>query len=408
VIWIDAICINQNDVQERNEQVGMMGDIYRKCTDVVAWLGDGGGEDHLTIEEGISIFEPYFEGGDFSEKAESKLCLSHQETRDIVQSFAILYLAAQGKHLSELAKSYRTENQMLQSILQAPYWDRVWVVQEMVFPPLATVYFGPVGTRLEILFEASNQFRIHEKTCCVLKARNHHDHNQNHLRRMLRHDLVVVLSLQETRQALLIEGYIGNAVWVLQSYCPKKSTDPRDKIYAILSLVNNWHGHRPIVPDYSLSLSELLQITSLFNLNTNWELPTNCMIDPNLPSWVSDWSKTCSVKDKAELWSHSNSVLFTASLPTFTEDVVSKALPNALLMMKASRVDTVNVVRQSMNFLSDNGLYDDLSAQVAYEELSHIRSKINRVCISQELVFSCGHFLYLFPNVWLFQRFRDI
>jgi hypothetical protein len=407
VIWIDAICINQNDFQERNEQVGMMGDIYRKCTDVVAWLGDTCEEDHLTIEEGMTIFEPYLEAGGFSEKAESRLCLLHRETRDIVQSFAILYLAAQGKHVWELLKYYHAESQTLQNILQTPYWERVWVVQEIVFPPLATVYFGPVGTRLEILFRASNQLRVHVNTCCIFKARDFYDHNQDHFRRTLGMNLAVVFSLQETRRALL-EGYIGDVVWILRDYCAKKATDPRDKIYAILSLVDNWHGHRPIVPDYSLSLSELLQITSLFNLNTNRALPTNCMIDPNLPSWVSDWSKTCSVRDEAELWSHSNSVLFTASLPTFTEDVVSKALPNALLMMKASRVDTVNVVRQSMNFLSNNGLYDDLSAQVAYEELSYIRSKINRVCISQELVFSCGHFWYLFPNVWLFQRFRDI
>ena len=38
--WIDAICIHQIDIQERNAQVGMMGDIYACAEKVIVWLGD--------------------------------------------------------------------------------------------------------------------------------------------------------------------------------------------------------------------------------------------------------------------------------------------------------------------------------------------------------------------------------
>ncbi|KAL8969391.1 MAG: hypothetical protein Q9183_002012 [Haloplaca sp. 2 TL-2023] len=38
--WIDAICIHQSDIQERNAQVGMMGDIYACAEKVIVWLGD--------------------------------------------------------------------------------------------------------------------------------------------------------------------------------------------------------------------------------------------------------------------------------------------------------------------------------------------------------------------------------
>ena len=41
-LWIDAICINQNDLLERGHQVSMMGSIYQKA-EVICWLGDGGG-----------------------------------------------------------------------------------------------------------------------------------------------------------------------------------------------------------------------------------------------------------------------------------------------------------------------------------------------------------------------------
>lgn len=40
VIWIDALCINQRDTNERNHQVGQMGRIYSSATRVIAWLGE--------------------------------------------------------------------------------------------------------------------------------------------------------------------------------------------------------------------------------------------------------------------------------------------------------------------------------------------------------------------------------
>ena len=40
-LWIDAICINQNDHTERSHQVGHMHRIYSNASSVVAWLGEG-------------------------------------------------------------------------------------------------------------------------------------------------------------------------------------------------------------------------------------------------------------------------------------------------------------------------------------------------------------------------------
>ncbi|KAG9233213.1 heterokaryon incompatibility protein-domain-containing protein, partial [Amylocarpus encephaloides] len=34
-IWVDAICINQEDVKERETQVTLMGDVYSSCTEVI-------------------------------------------------------------------------------------------------------------------------------------------------------------------------------------------------------------------------------------------------------------------------------------------------------------------------------------------------------------------------------------
>lgn len=40
MLWVDAICINQQSLDERNHQVALMGDIYSKASEVIIWLGE--------------------------------------------------------------------------------------------------------------------------------------------------------------------------------------------------------------------------------------------------------------------------------------------------------------------------------------------------------------------------------
>ncbi|CAI0651342.1 unnamed protein product [Colletotrichum noveboracense] len=40
VLWVDAVCIDQNNHKERDHQVQQMGDIYRQARQVVVWLGE--------------------------------------------------------------------------------------------------------------------------------------------------------------------------------------------------------------------------------------------------------------------------------------------------------------------------------------------------------------------------------
>ncbi len=50
VLWIDALCINQEDLVERNQQVAMMRDIYRSATHTVIWLGEATPESGSVID----------------------------------------------------------------------------------------------------------------------------------------------------------------------------------------------------------------------------------------------------------------------------------------------------------------------------------------------------------------------
>jgi hypothetical protein len=48
--WIDQICINQDDVEERNRQVRLMGRIYREARNFIAWLDHGPGSEDTVFK----------------------------------------------------------------------------------------------------------------------------------------------------------------------------------------------------------------------------------------------------------------------------------------------------------------------------------------------------------------------
>ena len=53
-IWADAICIDQANVEERNHQVPLMTQIYKKCSRLLIWLGEADQIDACKLTHGLS------------------------------------------------------------------------------------------------------------------------------------------------------------------------------------------------------------------------------------------------------------------------------------------------------------------------------------------------------------------
>lgn len=139
-LWVDAVCINQKDHQERNHQVGMMRKIYEKATLVIIWLGemaanDDWGEallptlnlDQLTKWFGDKRYKPKWEA--FVERQERRVRQKELNvlSRDIFGAFCILWLLSVGveasniNHLRHIAESVTIVNG-----LQA-FMEQSWV-----------------------------------------------------------------------------------------------------------------------------------------------------------------------------------------------------------------------------------------------------------------------------------------
>jgi hypothetical protein len=48
-IWADAICINQNDIAQKTEQICIIGQIYKRANLVFIWLGESAKDDLIGV-----------------------------------------------------------------------------------------------------------------------------------------------------------------------------------------------------------------------------------------------------------------------------------------------------------------------------------------------------------------------
>ena len=110
-LWIDAICINQDDVKERNRQVQIMSRIYSKTEEVLVWLGPRQREDH------------------------AEYCLRRMRKYEDMSDTDIAMSCARD---SDFWKGFTAIN-------SSSYWDRVWVIQEFIQPMNGRIIQGDYG-----------------------------------------------------------------------------------------------------------------------------------------------------------------------------------------------------------------------------------------------------------------------
>jgi len=92
-LWIDAICINQGinqgDVEERNNQISIMGEIYRTAQEVYVWLGIGDDDTNYAIEHIEGQPQTHFDSHIFSMCVEKLFGASYWTRRWVIQEFAL-------------------------------------------------------------------------------------------------------------------------------------------------------------------------------------------------------------------------------------------------------------------------------------------------------------------------------
>jgi hypothetical protein len=92
IIWVDAICIDQSNLEERKQQVQLMAKIYSNAHRVIVWLGE--------------------------------------QTVEIQGALEVIQLAA-NEELTERSKK-ETKQQAILNLLQNPWFQRIWVRNKLL------------------------------------------------------------------------------------------------------------------------------------------------------------------------------------------------------------------------------------------------------------------------------------
>ena len=139
VLWVDAICINQNDPDEKSEQVPIMGEIYSKATKVYAWLGEADRQ----IDCVFDVLQEFRD-----RKREAKFPAHFDAAEQLSfhrQLFCDIYQDKAGTlpEQSDLDDDrLHEEFNWLRPLYVRPYWRRVWIVQELVLAKVVVVCCG--------------------------------------------------------------------------------------------------------------------------------------------------------------------------------------------------------------------------------------------------------------------------
>ena len=137
LFWIDILCIDQRNLSERNSQVSMMCDIYSRAIGVISWLG----QSNPLSQNAFQIVEKRI------------LCPENAPMRmwDISQklySFDVAQnkwpttqqLVSDRELFSNFAEVVVWPS--LADILRRPYWNRLWVMQEIIVAEKVTLLCG--------------------------------------------------------------------------------------------------------------------------------------------------------------------------------------------------------------------------------------------------------------------------
>ncbi|KAI4268415.1 MAG: hypothetical protein LQ337_007853 [Flavoplaca oasis] len=279
--WIDAICINQDDILERNQQVLRMTDVYASASRVVVWLGEE--EEYTNLAVRII-------------KAFGSIRLQDLFRIDPLRpSVGTVVLANETVGLS--IDKYGCE--ALFWFYRRSWFTRIWVLQERALAR-------------QLAFQCGSQAVAREDLLNVAIYLS--NSNWTHVRfgRPMDPDSALVsvpiISGIKNALAVLVFRLQKNAdcgsqlltAILLSRHC--RSSNPRDKVYGLLGLLDSARETKPfntILPDYRRTIPEVyLQATKLLLESAEDLLILSTVVDrthkevDDLPSWVPDYSVT--------------------------------------------------------------------------------------------------------------------
>ena len=269
-LWIDSICINQQDSIERGSQVSFMASIYRSASMVIAWLG----EEDIYTEESFALT-----------RALANLCIDCR--KQIMpknmgsEAFrSILGPLADDHVWSSLAQFWRRR-----------YFRRAWIIQEVALAKKVIAQCGRHTLNWEQIVHTS-WFLTVTAWSRFLNAGIHEPTDPEYSNHALPLYLDANARLKRSKR-------FPTLLYALVRARRFECLDPRDKVYALLGLAADYskeklrlqpvYGDRSVAKTYVSAAIHILEDADDLLLLAQAE-GQNFQRTEHLPSWVPDWS----------------------------------------------------------------------------------------------------------------------
>ena len=258
LLWVDALCIDQGNVEERNHQVRLMKRIYKSASSLNVWLGDEADDSDRGCEL-VATLANYIR--------------SYGPRTSITR-----------KTLDDIGGSYESWLALIK-IFDRSWFERIWVQQEIMASSSIHIQCG--GKLMEW-----------EDIWCIPAS--------IHMRGSVSILLDVMIPEKRERLPSGFARVFGMMRWKARQECDLfmqeilvesrdcKATDPRDKVFALLSIASDAEAPS-LDPQYGLSVEEVYRATTAYLLCRcdRIDILYNAgyaKVRLDLPSWVQDWS----------------------------------------------------------------------------------------------------------------------
>lgn len=270
VLWVDAVCINQNDEDEKSEQVLRMGEIYSGAIKVYAWLGEA----DCQIDYVFAVLQEFRDRkreGKFLTyfDAAEQLSFYRQLFRDIYQAEAGT-LPEQSDPDDDMLHE---EFNWLRPLYVRPYWRRVWIVQELVLAKVVVVCCGDKSIDFDDIYGLSLDWGSFEQgfDTATYQKLQPHTRGWNTIQTIRGHrqrkevvewemggaaPYLISIKMSEQGNVAMLDEVIR--VYARHHECSL----PKDKVYGFRELVPQWKEN--LVVDYKRSdLEVFLDVAKL-------------------------------------------------------------------------------------------------------------------------------------------------
>ncbi|RYP56088.1 hypothetical protein DL771_012151 [Monosporascus sp. 5C6A] len=228
IIWIDAICINQEDNDEKGQQVQFMAKIYANANCVIVWLGEAAG--------------------------------------DSDQAFEALRNAAEEQRMHPVTDKPNQHHQAILTLLERPWFQRIWVLQEVAAARHILIKCGLSEIDGYAFYLGVNALNLSYNTCPDLQglippityliqgAIFRHRHQMS----------------QSGRFSLCIRPLSE----LVDMYHTRKATKRHDKVYALLGMSSDDPSAAGLSANYRTSWKKVFRKLVQFSLSNQMSVDT--------------------------------------------------------------------------------------------------------------------------------------